>query len=488
VATALPEPLRVVVLDAAGTPLPGVAVTWSVTGGGGAITPNTDTTDSQGLAEAAWVLGDAAGVNHALASTSGTSPVEFLATGVPGPVVTVALSSTQVTVDLGRTVQLTAEARDEYGNVAVAEPFTWDSADPNVATVSQTGEITPVAKGTTTVTATTATGPSALASVMVPEPPLRYLASLRSIEIGSAVQLGPLGADSSYSYTLDREFNTITPENAMKFGPLRPARTSFDFDRADQLVEFAEAGGMSVHGHTLVWHNQLPGWLTGGSFSRSELLDILKQHILTVAGHYEGQVGSWDVVNEAVADDGVSLRSTIWLDIIGPEYLDSAFVWAARADPGARLYYNDYSGEGLGPKSNRIFELVSDLVARGIPIHGVGLQSHFQVDGAPPQPDVLANMQRIAGLGLEVWITELDVRIQGTPSETELETQAAVFRSMLRACLAVESCKAVTMWGFTDKYSWIPSFFPGWGSATIFDATFSPKPAYWAIHDELGGQ
>ncbi len=483
--SALQSQLVVVALDEAGAPLPGVTITWSVTEGGGTVAPTTVTSGARGLARATWTLGTVAGANSARASATETSYVEFSATGTAGQVVAVELDSSEITVDLGRTAQLEAEAWDQYGNRVTGATFIWATADSGVATVSQDGAITPVAKGLTTVTASAASGPSDSASVTVPDPPLRYLASLRGIDIGSAVNDLPLDADSTYRLTLDREFNSITPESVMKFWVLRPTRGTFDFARADRLMEFAEASAMVVHGHTLVWHVALPGWLVNGDFNKSELLSILKDHILTVVGRYEGRVAAWDVVNEAVADDGISLRNGIWLETIGPEYIDSAFTWAAQADPAARLYYNDYSGEGLGAKSDGIFDLVSDLVAKGVPIHGVGLESHFELNGAPPEQDVIDNMTRIAGLGLEVRISELDVRIRETPTQSDFDDQAVTYRSLLGACLSAVNCTAIAMWGFSDAYSWIPAFFPGWGWATILDETFDPKPAYWALFDEL---
>ncbi len=481
----LPAPLVVKAVDASGVPVSGVQVRWRVTRGEGAVTPAHTTTDAAGVAEVTWTLGTAVGLNSARAAAVGALPVIINATAVPGPVALVTMSSDSVIVDLGRTAQLVAEAWDEYGNAATGDPLAWSSADSAVVTVDEAGVITPVAKGSTTVTAASADGPSASASIVVPDAPLRYLAALRGIEIGSAVLHMPLDTDAVYTLTLDREFNTVTPEQVMKFQWLRPSRSTFDFSLADRFMEFAEASGMVVHGHTLVWHHNLPNWLTTGGFNRSEVLEILKDHILTVVGRYRGRIESWDVVNEAIDPDGVSLRNSFWLQSIGPEYIDSAFTWAAEADSQVRLYYNDYSGEGLNTRSNTIFDLVSGLVGRGVPIHGVGLESHFELGNAPPQQNIIDNMNRIAGIGLDVRVSELDVRIQGTPSAADLESQASTFRSMLQACLPVTRCKAVTMWGFTDKYSWIPWAHPGWGSATILDEEFDPKPAYHALFDEL---
>ncbi|MGQ9632237.1 MAG: endo-1,4-beta-xylanase [bacterium] len=313
---------------------------------------------------------------------------------------------------------------------------------------------------------------------------LRSLAQTRGIYIGAAVAAGPLGGDELYAETLAREFNILTPENAMKFGPLHPGRDFYYFDDADAIVGFAKAHNIQVRGHTLVWHNQLPAWLIGGRWTRDELIEILREHITTVVGRYRGRVYAWDVVNEAIADDG-SMRDTIWLRGIGPEYIDMAFRWAHEADPSALLFYNDYGGEGLGRKSDAIYALVRELLLRGVPIHGVGLQMHVSLDWHPNPQDVAANINRLASLGLEVHITEMDVRIREPITEEKLASQARIYRDILKVCLFSSNFKAFVLWGFTDRYSWIPHFFPGSGAGLIFDESYLPKPAYNALVDIL---
>jgi len=319
-----------------------------------------------------------------------------------------------------------------------------------------------------------------------PGPSLRSLAQARGIRIGAAVAPEPLLGETLYAETLGREFNILTTESAMKFEPVHPSRDHYTFCYADAIVAFAKASDMQVRGHTLVWHHQLPGWLTEGNFTRDELEMILQEHIFTVVGRFRGQVTYWDVVNEAVADDG-SLRDTIWLRGIGPEYIDLAFRWAHEADPQARLFYNDYGGEGLGPKSDAIYSLVQGLLQRGVPIHGVGLQMHISLGSSPKPQDVVENMNRLGALGLEVHITELDVRIEGPVTEEKLAAQASIYCDLLEVCLSAQNCKAFVLWGFTDRHSWIPQFFPGSGAALIFDESYHPKPAYNALIDVLSG-
>lgn len=313
---------------------------------------------------------------------------------------------------------------------------------------------------------------------------LRSLAQARGRYIGAAVAPGPLLSEPVYAETLAREFNMLTPENALKFGRTHPSRDRYTFQDADAIVAFAQANGMAVRGHTLVWHEVLPRWLTAGAFARDELLAILHEHITTVVGRYRGRIAAWDVVNEALGSDGV-WRNTFWYKTIGPEYVDLAFRWAREADPQARLFYNDYGGEGLGRKSDAIYALARGMKQRGVPIDGVGLQMHVRLDASPEPADVVASLQRLAALGLEVHITEMDVRIQGQATEEKLARQASIHRDMLRVCLAAENCRAFVFWGFTDRHSWIPRYFPGWGAALPFDEAYRPKPAYRALIEAL---
>jgi endo-1,4-beta-xylanase len=309
---------------------------------------------------------------------------------------------------------------------------------------------------------------------------LRSLARSSGLLIGTAVAAGPLRSDPIYSETIAREFNILTPENAMKFKPIHPARNTYDFKDSDTIVDFAERNNISVHGHTLVWHNQLPTWLTGQNWSRDELMAILREHIMTVVGRYKGRIIAWDVVNEAIADNG-SLRDNFWMKGIGPEYIEMAFRWAHEADPSASLFYNDYGGEGKGRKADAIFELVRGLLQHGVPINGVGLQMHVCADSCPAPLDVAWNINRLAACGLEIYITEMDVRIKSPSTESKLTEAAHIYRNMLDTFLSAKNSKAFIMWGFTDHFSWITSAFPGWEPGLIFDRSYQPQPAYTSL-------
>jgi endo-1,4-beta-xylanase len=313
--------------------------------------------------------------------------------------------------------------------------------------------------------------------------PLRTSADQRGFFIGAAVSMSPFRTEAIYLQTLRREFNIIVAENAFKWSAVRPSRTEFNFTDTDALVAFAEANNMRVRGHTLVWHNQNPGWLTNGNFTRDEAIEILREHILTFMGRYKGRVWSWDVVNEAIDDSG-AMRNSFWQQKIGPEYIRMAFEFARQADPDARLYYNDYSIEGMNNKSNAVFNLVSNLKSQGVPIDGVGWQMHL-VNGSRIGSQHQENARRLAGLGLEISLTEMDVRINLPTTPEELQQQAQAYRDAITFCLTEANCKALVMWGFTDKHSWIPGTFAGFGDALIFDANYQAKPAYTALREAL---
>ncbi len=334
---------------------------------------------------------------------------------------------------------------------------------------------------------------SPMQSTPVPKfvPTLRSLAKVHGIQIGASVEAEPLKDEVLYAQTLRREFSILTPDYAMQCEEIHPAPNRYNFSGADAIVAFAEANAMQVRGHVLVAYDQ-PTWLieTEANLTRNKLIEILRQHILTVAGRYRGRIAAWDVVNEAVDWDG-SYRDSIWLRVIGPDYIELAFRWAHEADPEALLFYNDFDGEGLGQKSDAIYNLVQGLQRRGVPIHGVGLQMHIDLKEPPEPEDVTANMNRLAKLGLEVHITEMDVPVELPVTEEKLVAQARIYQDMLGVCLSAQNCKAFVMWGFTDRYSWItdPEYqeelFPGQGAALIFDESYHPKPAYDALIDTL---
>jgi endo-1,4-beta-xylanase len=281
------------------------------------------------------------------------------------------------------------------------------------------------------------------------------------------------------------QLTAVTPENAMKWYAVEPERGEYDWARADALVAFAKAHGQKVRGHTLAWHSQLPPWLTGGAFSPNELKELMIAHIAAEAGRYKGAIYAWDVVNEPFADDG-RWRKSIWYEAMGPDYVAIALRAARAADPDAKLYVNDYNVEADGPKMRALLDLVASLKRDGVPIDGVGLQSHFVAGAAPT--DLGAVMAEFASLGVDVAVTELDLRIRLPADKSALKAQAADYASVVRACGLTPRCVGVTTWGITDDRSWIPSFFSGYGAALPFDENYRPKPAVSAIIDAFRGK
>jgi endo-1,4-beta-xylanase len=313
-------------------------------------------------------------------------------------------------------------------------------------------------------------------------PTLRSLAQQRNFSIGTALDFAALQNEPPYRQALAEQFNMVTAEDSMKFDHTEPQPGVYTFAQGDAIVAFAHAHGITVRGHNLVWYRALPAWVANGTFTRDQLINILRDHIMTEVSHYRGQVNIWDVVNEAIDDNG-NLRDSIWLRVIGPDYIDMAFRWAHEANPQALLFYNDYGGEGLSHKSDAIYALVQGLVARGVPINGVGLQMHVALNRYPSSRDLLANMQRLAALGLQVQITEMDVSMQGDPRpmQQKLQAQASIYSQALSTCLSFAPCTAFVMWGFTDAYSWIPAATGHPDYPLIFDASYHPKPAYYAL-------
>ncbi|MFH9863925.1 endo-1,4-beta-xylanase [Streptomyces sp. NPDC017202] len=324
------------------------------------------------------------------------------------------------------------------------------------------------------------TGPAAQAH----EKPrtLADLAERHGRYFGSATD-NPELTDTAYTGILGDEFDMITPGNGMKWYATEPQQGVFDFSAGDEIVNLARAHHQKIRAHTLVWHSQLPGWLTDREWTAPELRAVLKNHIQTEVRHYRGKVYSWDVVNEAFNEDG-TYRETVFYKTLGPGYIADALRWAHQADPKARLYLNDYNVEAVGPKSDAYYALAKELKAQGVPLHGFGLQAHLALQYGYPA-SLEDNLRRFGRLGLDTALTEVDVRMQLPATEEKLAQQADWYRDLTKACLAVRRCAGVTVWDYTDKYSWIPDFFPGEGAALPWDEQLAPKPAYHAIREAL---
>jgi endo-1,4-beta-xylanase len=328
----------------------------------------------------------------------------------------------------------------------------------------------------------------------IPESTLREAADQAGLLVGTAAR-PYLFSEPAYSETLAREFNMVEPEDAMKWSVVRETEGEFDFRPGDQIVRFAQAHGMKVRGHCLVWDHGNPEWLTKSSVTPDQFSRLLREHITTEMKHYAGQVFAWDVVNEALDENGRA-KDSIWYNHPGigfagqgTAYIEQALRWAHEADPKALLFYNDAEAEGLNRKSDAIYAMVRDFKNRGVPIDGVGLQMHIsRLDF--DTSSVGANIKRLTGLGLQVHITELDVSLPVLPGgefrADDLRRQAEIYRGAVRACVQNPGCTAIQTWGFTDNYSWVGSHSHGTqGGALPFDRSYQPKPAYRALLKEV---
>ena len=326
---------------------------------------------------------------------------------------------------------------------------------------------------------------------------LREPAQSAGVLVGTAVRPS-LFSEAVYSATLAREFNMVEPEDEMKWWVVRRNSDTFDFREGDEVVAFAQAHGMKVRGHCLVWDHHNPAWLGQGNFTPAQLSHLLQEHIITVMKRYAGQVFAWDVVNEALDATG-RVKDSVWynqpgigLADRGTAYIEQTFRWAHQADPQALLFYNEAEGEGLNRKSDAIYAMVKDFKRRGVPLDGVGLQLHIsQLDFDTAA--IATNIARLAALGVQVHITELDVSLpvdsSGLARNDDLLRQAEVHRGVVEACLQNPGCTAIQTWGFTDKYSWIGYHSHGTrGAALPFDRSYKPKPAYDTMLEEFSIQ
>jgi endo-1,4-beta-xylanase len=306
------------------------------------------------------------------------------------------------------------------------------------------------------------------------------------------------------------QFNTISPENVLKWEPIHPRPDTYNFDPADRYVAFGEKYKMFIVGHNLVWHSQTPQWVfkddKGAPLTRDALLERMHDHIRTVVGRYKGRIGGWDVVNEALNEDG-TLRKSQWLNIIGDDYIAKAFQFAHEADPAAELYYNDYSLENE-PKRKGAVELIQKLKAQSIPIKAIGLQGHDKLDWPTAQQQA-DTIEAFAALGIQVNITELDVDVlprtapgnsadvsatarggagtnpyaAGLPDDVQ-QTLARRYAELFAIFVKYRACIGrVTFWGVTDGGSWLNNF-PIRGRTNyplLFDREGQPKPAFYSV-------
>jgi len=316
------------------------------------------------------------------------------------------------------------------------------------------------------------------------------------------VAVSPYALKGDQGELIKHQFNSLTPENAMKMEPIHPRENEYNWRDADSIVAFAQRNGMRVRGHNLCWHNQAPKWMfvdnNGNRVSKEVLLQRLRDHIHAVVGRYKGKIYAWDVVNEAISDKpNEYLRNSEWLKICGEDYIAKAFQYAHEADPNAALFYNDYN-EISAVKREKIYRLVKGLKDAGVPIHGVGLQAHWAIN-EPSREQLDSTIKRFADLGLKVQITELDISVYPkehearqrrtedantafTPEREEAQREKYKMAfELFRKYKKVIS--GVTFWNISDRHSWLDDF-PVQGRKDyplLFDKDLQPKKAYWDV-------
>lgn len=326
---------------------------------------------------------------------------------------------------------------------------------------------------------------------------MRYYAEKAGMRIGVAVpssRINLTNANDASTKIIMREFNMVVPENELKFDWTEPSLNYFNYGDAEKLLTFAEKNNMYMRGHTLAWHQQVAQWVSSDgkkndkNWTKQQLMNILKNHIINLVGHFKGRIGEWDVVNECIEDDqsivysnpnGYKLRTeSVWTRVCGEDYIDSAFVWAHRADPNAKLFLNDYSNESKGyAKSEAFYNLAKRLHDNGIPIHGVGFQCHLDAGNVDVNA-IRNNIIRFGELGLECAITELDLGISAD-TEEQRQQQARDFYRIIEAAMNQKNCKSVMIWGLSDNLSWRQS------TPLLYNSNLQPKPAYYAVRSSL---
>lgn len=320
---------------------------------------------------------------------------------------------------------------------------------------------------------------------------LKQAAACNSKLIGAAISQGSL-SNTGYANAAG-EFNYFTPENEMKWDTVQASQGNFNYGPGDAIVNFATQRSAKVKGHTLVWHSQLPGWVS----SATDVKTVMINHITSVMTHYKGKLHAWDVVNEAVDVDNkktgmgnARLRDSVFKTKIGTDYIDLAFQTARKVDPTAKLFYNDYSTEGMNDKSDFVYQMVKSMKERGIPIDGVGMQTHIGTpNDSPTAAEVKENINRLAALGLEVQLSELDVN--GCDGITDA-AMATIYHDLVAACVQQPLCTAITVWGINDGRSWLNTFSEAGcngqsARALLFTDSYQKKATYTAVLNALTG-
>mmetsp|Transcript_52182 Transcript_52182/g.77921 ORF Transcript_52182/g.77921 Transcript_52182/m.77921 type:complete len:437 (-) Transcript_52182:60-1370(-) len=314
----------------------------------------------------------------------------------------------------------------------------------------------------------------------------------------------PAAPTTTYAKIVKNEFNAIVVEHHLKWGPLchdlpgpfgegKPSDRvgRYDFSYADSIVDWALQKDLKVKGHVLCWHVTTPKWVDD-TLTSEEVREQLRRHIFTTVGHYRGRIHVWDVVNESLAPDG-SLADNVFLRKLGPEYIQMCFQWANECDPSATLLYNDNKVEGLGgpngPKSEAFYNLLADLKSKNVPVHGCGIQAHFNAAGVGrnriPTPRMIKQqVRRLGELGLKVNISEFDVRVSQLPANLRQIAQRQVYRDVVAACLTEPCFDGIWLWGFTDRHTWVTHFYYD-DEPLVYDEEYGRKESYYGLREAL---
>ncbi|KAI0087840.1 glycoside hydrolase superfamily [Irpex rosettiformis] len=303
---------------------------------------------------------------------------------------------------------------------------------------------------------------------------------------GAAMNTTFLFHDQAYTKLIQTQFSAFTPENEMKWEEIEPEPNQFVFGPADEIVKEAQTLYAKVRGHNFEWNNQLAPWVNT-SLTAVELDRALQNHITTILNHYRGKLYAVDVVNELISDNtpNETFKQGIWDTKFGEDAIPKALTYARAADPHntVKLYINEYGTEGIDSKSDALYNVVKGFLADGVPLDGIGFQCHFGLGQVPPT--LQQNLRRFTDLGLDVAVTELDINIgTGNPQNaTAFALQAQDYWTVVNACVNVERCVGVSVWGVSDDHSWLPN-----GAVLPWDKNKQPKPAFYAIADAFQGK
>ena len=312
---------------------------------------------------------------------------------------------------------------------------------------------------------------------------LKDYAAKHGVKTGVAMAVNDLSNEEHLKIIIENS-SIVVAENCMKWESVHPGKTTWNWKDVDRLIEFAEKNNIAVKWHTLFWHNQNPAFLSSLE-TREQALEVMDEHITTIMTRYKGRISEYDVVNEMFNEDG-TMRDTIWYRTIGKDYIEHALIKARETDPDAKLFLNEYNNEAFGnKKADAMYEMIKDFVKRGIPIDGVGFQLHLATIYPYNAVAIRSNIRRYADLGLEVSFSEVDVRMPVPPSEGNLKSQSYIYSSLAKLAKEEPNVTSFITWGFTDKQSWVPYTFAGYGDALLYDKDLKKKPVYEAVLQEF---